>query len=130
LWRTPDAGSNRNVATPTKCVLEGRARPDQQIIRLADQVVMASRGMWPTPQAHDAAMGNADRVGRYGTEHGGRNLNDWVAMWPTPTIDGNHNRRGASATSGDGLATAVGGSLMPQFVEWLLGLPKDWTKVD
>ena len=42
-------------------------------------------GLWPTPQAHDAAIGNASRVGRYGTEHGGRNLNDWVAMWPTPT---------------------------------------------
>jgi hypothetical protein len=29
------------------------------------------------------------------------------AMWPTPTMCGNYNRKGASATSGDGLATAV-----------------------
>lgn len=28
-------------------------------------------------------------------------------QWPTPTVCGNHNRKGASATSGDGLATAV-----------------------
>jgi len=28
-------------------------------------------------------------------------------FWPTPTVCGNHNRKGASATSGDGLATAV-----------------------
>jgi hypothetical protein len=28
-------------------------------------------------------------------------------MWPTPTLNGNYNRKGASATSGDGLATAV-----------------------
>lgn len=28
-------------------------------------------------------------------------------LWPTPTINGNYNRKGASATSGDGLATAV-----------------------
>jgi hypothetical protein len=28
-------------------------------------------------------------------------------MWPTPTVSGNHNRKGASANSGDGLATAV-----------------------
>lgn len=28
-------------------------------------------------------------------------------MWPTPTINGNHNRKGISAKSGDGLATAV-----------------------
>lgn len=28
-------------------------------------------------------------------------------LWPTPTVCGNHNAKGASATSGDGLATAV-----------------------
>lgn len=38
-----------------------------------------SEGLWPTPQAHDAAPGNPKRVGRHGTEHGGRNLNDFVA---------------------------------------------------
>src|SRR5262245_2417810 len=27
--------------------------------------------------------------------------------WPTPTVTGNHNRKGLSETSGDGLATAV-----------------------
>jgi len=27
--------------------------------------------------------------------------------WPTPTVCGNYNRKGASATSGDGLATVV-----------------------
>jgi len=28
-------------------------------------------------------------------------------FWPTPTVCGNHNRKGASKSSGDGLATAV-----------------------
>lgn len=28
-------------------------------------------------------------------------------LWPTPTVCGNYSRKGASATSGDGLATAV-----------------------
>jgi hypothetical protein len=42
-------------------------------------------GLWPTLQVHDRHKGNAARVGRYGTKHGGRNLNDEVAMWPTPT---------------------------------------------
>jgi hypothetical protein len=28
-------------------------------------------------------------------------------MWPTPSVCGNYNRKGASATSGDGLATVV-----------------------
>lgn len=37
-------------------------------------------------------------------------LNDTVAarqLLPTPTVCGNHNRKGVSPTSGDGLATAV-----------------------
>ena len=32
---------------------------------------------------------------------------EFVKQWPTPTVCGNYNRKGASATSGDGLATAV-----------------------
>lgn len=29
------------------------------------------------------------------------------SLWPTPTVNGNDNRKGASASSGDGLSTAV-----------------------
>lgn len=69
--------------------------------------------------------------------------------WPTPTVCGNYNRKGASATSGDGLATAVkkgksrmertgskavevlpqavGGPLSPDWTEWLMGWPIGWT---
>jgi DNA (cytosine-5)-methyltransferase 1 len=31
---------------------------------------------WATPQAHDAGAGKVERVGRFGTKHGGRNLAD------------------------------------------------------
>ena len=70
-------------------------------------------------------------------------------LWPTPTVHGNNNRKGMSANSGDGLATAVkmwrtptnrkatdpqvgladqvGGQLNPQWVEWLMGFPEGWT---
>ena len=54
-------------------------------------------------------------------------------LWPTPTVCGNNNRKGASKTSGDGLATAVkmrqprntesGGPLNPDWVDWLIGWP-------
>ena len=38
----------------------------------------------------------------------GRHINETGSgLWPTPTVCGNYNRKGASATSGDGLATAV-----------------------
>ncbi|RMG12109.1 MAG: hypothetical protein D6729_17035 [Deltaproteobacteria bacterium] len=50
-------------------------------------------------------------------------------MWPTPTVNGNYNRKGASATSGDGLATAAGGALNPTWVCWLMGWPLGWTRI-
>ena len=51
-------------------------------------------------------------------------------LLPTPTEDGNYNRKGASPTSGNGLATVVGGPLNPRFVEWMMGLPDDWTALE
>lgn len=61
---------------------------------------------------------------------------------PTPTVWGLHNRKGVSAKAGDGLATwvrernrrpfseHVGGSLSPDWEEWLMGWPVGWTKLD
>ena len=82
-------------------------------------------------------------------------------MWPTMTLNGNHNRKGMTKNSGDGLSTAVkmwptptgqdaennagpsqfnrnslplnaevGGSLNPNWVEWLMGYPVGWTDLD
>lgn len=36
-----------------------------------------------------------------------RTIENVSGLWPTPTVCGNYNRKGASKTSGDGLATAV-----------------------
>ena len=77
--------------------------------------------LWPTPTA-DAA---SDRAAKYG--QGGTSLALSVKLWPTPSVCGNYNRVGASPTSGDGLATAVGGALSPSWVEALMGLPPGWT---
>jgi hypothetical protein len=86
-------------------------------------------GFWPTPQAHDQAKGNPDRVGRFGTAHGGRNLNDEAAMWPTArSSDGNGT--GAHGDGGMDLRTAAkqdGKQLSPDWVEILLGWPPGWT---
>lgn len=79
-------------------------------------------------------------------------------LWPTPTVNGNNNRAGLSAKSGNGLATAVrmwptprqqsstgvsnhgeggpdlqtvaGGQLNPDWVEQLMGFPEGWTNPD
>jgi hypothetical protein len=63
-------------------------------------------GFLPTPVAMDAGSG------RFNTSIGGKPRPTLALMarkqlWPTPTVCGNYNRKGASATSGDGLATAV-----------------------
>ena len=56
-------------------------------------------GLWPTPVA------DGDRTTNYA--QGGTSLGFAVRNWPTPTVTGYHNRKGASKHSGDGLATAV-----------------------
>lgn len=80
------------------------------------------------------------------------------AMWPTPTVCGNNNRKRLSKHSGDGLATAIkmwptpkcqnrnspckhgeggpdlqtvcSGQLNPDWVEQLMGFPEGWTNPD
>ena len=78
--------------------------------------------IWPTPTAHMSKETNAP------SEHK-RNTPTLTAQanWATPTVCGNYNRKGASKTSGDGLATQVGGKLNPMWVEWLMGWPLGWT---
>lgn len=75
----------------------------------------------PTPVASDATCGSVigkndifyttskgmpRKINQKGTD-GSIGLGRLVQMWPTPTVCGNYNRKGLSATSGDGLATAV-----------------------
>ena len=102
-------------------------------------------GFFPTPLASNTKAVHMRSNGRPPRSYLG-------PMWPTPTVCGNYNRKGASKTSGDGLATAVrqwptahnaketnapsesgrntptlaaqaGGSLNPEWVEWLMGWP-------
>ena len=71
-------------------------------------------GYWPTPQnSEDGRKIQEDWVwcGTYFRDKNGKkiqtHLKHSIQIWPTPTEHGNHNRRGLSKTSGDGLATAV-----------------------
>jgi len=60
-------------------------------------------GLWQTPVADDSV----NRVNGKINSRGEPKLSAQVLRWSTPTVCGNYNRKGASATSGDGLATAV-----------------------
>jgi len=114
--------------------------------------------LWPTPTAADAytgretyARGNPSLSGavRWPTprtsdaERGGRgdliqavsgNENGHFRMWPTPLArDANtlaKCRRGADSEGGEPLTVAVGGTLNPEWVEWLMNWPIGWTALE
>ncbi len=152
-WRTPTQGMlNADRAVDPEYGVRKAARG--QTITLADQVRWPTpqayshgpdsnppgitkldievRGMWPTPQAHDTSPGNPARVGRFGTKHGGRNLNDEVVYRTPQARDG--DQRGPSSPErrqeqghSVSLHDQVGGQLNPTWVEWLMGFPLGFT---
>jgi len=81
---------------------------------------------WTTPQAHDVSPGKPERLERYGTKHGCRNLNDQVAKWGTPRVTTNGCHPTTESGGGD-LQAAAGGALNPRWVETLMSLPIGWT---
>jgi hypothetical protein len=104
LWPTPttsDGGANHSTDAVTK---RGHG------INLLGAVQM-----WPTPMA-------ADSRGSSGRPAPGKQVQLVDAVkWPTPTVCGNYNRKGASPTSGDGLATAVLKCATPTARDWRSG---------
>ncbi len=99
---------------------------------LAPPTSATGSGLWvPTPCATDARpiTGGNLYVTQTGTvrhmrpdgRSSNRGLAASAAMWPTPTVCGNYNRKGASKTSGDGLATAVLKCATPTARDWRSG---------
>ena len=89
LWPTPrttglDGGSNSRAAAKKR----GKW-PDHN--------------KWQTPVADDAVDRQA---GKYNSR-GEPKLSTQVLLFPTPTVSGNHNKKGASKESGNGLSTHV-----------------------
>src|SRR6202012_2154316 len=82
--------------------------------------------MWPTPTSRDWKDGTAQSCQNVPVN----GLLGRAVHWPTPSVCGNYNRKGASPTSGDGLATRAGGALNPTWVEWLMGYPEGWTALE
>jgi hypothetical protein len=85
-------------------------------------------GSWGTPTARDwKDTGNMTNVPENGLL-GRQVLN---RPWPTPTkSDGSGGPGSSGRDGGENLRTAAGGALNPEFVEWLMGFPPGWTKVD
>jgi hypothetical protein len=114
LWPTPTAKLGDPKRGMPKPMLAAR-RMMQGKRNLDDAVAM-----WPTPMAGDTRPGGT--INRRGNPK-----LSLAVQWATPTVKGNHNRKGASPTSGDGLSTQAGGALNPTWVEWLMGYPLGWT---
>ena len=146
------AGTTRQFVTSSGTVR--RANPDGTTSNIG---LAGSVHRWPTPTSTLGTKGGL--VTPTKAREGGTLIEALSARttWPTPTVCGNYNRKGASATSGDGLATVVakfqtpntngmdggsnsrkatlkrgqevlsGGALNPTWVEWLMGWPLGWT---
>jgi hypothetical protein len=154
VWPTPMANPNTNRQTkPTPSQIKG-----EHGLNLAMVAVQSSWptprtcsgkrssgsnrtelvNSWATPQAHDVAQGNPQRVRRFGTKAGGRNLTDEGVAWGTPTArdwkDGAVTAavetncllgRQAPRSMKNGKGSSL--TLNPLFVEWLMNWPIGWT---
>jgi hypothetical protein len=84
-------------------------------------------GLWRTPQAQEGMRGTFDLKEKMDAhlQRGHQlSLSNQVKhphLWPTPTVCGNYNRKGASASSGGGLATAVTKCATPTAMDWKSG---------
>ena len=76
---------------------------------------------YPTPQSRDYRTGERERA-----ERPQRNLNDVVAMWPTPRA----SRTGGADSHGVLPPEFRGGKLNPRWVEWLMGVPIGWLALE
>jgi hypothetical protein len=84
--------------------------------------------IFPTP----TICGNYNRAGS--APNSGNGLETYVKLYPTPTCNDAKNnnppsQRTENGRHSDSLNVAAGGSLNPDWVEWLMGFPIGWTDI-
>ena len=139
LWQTPNANEDRaecyTLETSYRHAQEGRQ------IHLA-QEVRDSR-LWPTPRAADGEKGTRTPEGHQKERERRGNGVDLptAVMYPTARAKNlcggagsfeqlNKLKDAGQITEPERKAMAGGGSLNPNFVEYLMGFPKSWTEAD
>jgi hypothetical protein len=121
-------GGSWHIPTPTSAdVYTGNMESSQQSddsmhsVSLPDFV-----GRFPTPLTTDAdPNGGPPNKSANTTQWDGVNSLGQMAKtgkWPTPSSGGD--------SGGDDLVTAVDGSLSPDWVSWLMGIPISWTSLE
>ena len=92
----------------------GRSNPNN----LRDQVAVSEgQRRWPTPNTRDTRRGCNQK--QLATE---------ADKWPTPSSAYAVGSSGGSREAD--LRNAAGGSLAPDWVEWLMGVPIGWTSME
>lgn len=134
FWRTPDAGCGRGPSSRSRLRMKiDTGAPISLNDQVAHQDMFCGIGgdgsfeLFPTPVKEDWR-----RRGPASRQKGLPEIIYEMTMYPTPTVNGNYNRAGVSATSGDGLETVLKkdgacGSLSPDWVSVLMGYPVWWT---
>ena len=101
-WMTPNCPNGGRSVSAEVVASKGSTEAGKRQVGLESQ-----SKYWTTPQAHDVATGNPDRVRRFGTLHGGANLTDDVTAWPTPNAhDGRRPGVDEKSTQGANLQRA------------------------
>jgi len=135
MWPTPRANENdQGPANRERILAAGSSNRGQG--RGATLTTMAK--LWPTPRAIDGPKGsrNPTPAAFRNVEKRGGNLSEAVQVWPAPAArDYRHPNalpysEHGGGTKGKQLPNAVGGALNPTWVEWLMGLPLNWTSLD
>lgn len=135
LWPTPNAGggtgymsgSNRDVWRPTLAGAVKMAPEGPPPFITADEHRGKTQAeMRETPSARDWKSGKASEETH---ARNSRPLNEVVERrrWPTPTKSDGEGPGTQGREGGENLRTAVGGTLNPDWTEWLLGWPPGWT---
>ena len=138
LWATP----RRMIPTPTASDhIERESSSSEAVNPLTGKSVSLDRfvrfwpteedqksgipQMWPTPTARDGKSGKGKQPRQFSE------LNSTVErMWPTPTASDSKFQSLDVAARNQKIAEEAGGSLNPQWVEWLMGYPSGWTDLE
>ena len=92
---------------------------------LAQTIRGTESGLLPTPNAFPC--GPSKDYNPKAKSQSGRNLQSFVAKFPTPVSSDTSHRKNKYAQGGTALSTKIGGQLNPTFCEWLMGWPLGWT---
>jgi hypothetical protein len=112
--------------------VDGSAYPLPPSVRPTSEI---GGGLWPTPVRFPTPM-TTDADPNGGPPNKNANTTQWdgvnslgqmakTGLWPTPRA----GKMTDEDNEEDDLVTAVGGSLSPDWVSWLMGLPVGWTSL-